>query len=423
MSVLVKDAAESITSMTGDELTVLVDRLRWDRRRDPYRGRREYSQTARQVAEECDRLVAEGRADLAVPVLRKAVDRVTRALMYLDDSSGIVGDDLQELMDLYARACTAAPPNPVSLAGWLVKLECDGPGWPRVVLSDFAPALGERGIAEVERLVAERARAADPESWTAAFAVRDLREQLAEVSGDVDRYVAVLAEHLASAVQYQRIAEAQRAAERRDEAIDWARRGVAANPGSPNMDRLRDLLVDLLVAAGDTPGAVRVRREEFTRHPTATAYRSLTDTEATAGGDDPTGWAMGVLRDRITQQPAYASELVDLLLAAGRDDEAWQEALHHRRWLAGSQWQTLLQRRAATHPAEVIQPYRDLVEQAILNSADKRRYRRAVALLPALRAAYQATGEPAAFPRYLAELRTEHKRRPTFLTTLDAAGP
>ncbi|MEV7268577.1 hypothetical protein AB0N38_33980 [Micromonospora aurantiaca] len=114
--------------MTGDDLMVLADRLRWDRRRDPYRGRREYSQTARQVAEECARLVAEGSADLAVPMLRKAVDRITRALMYLDDSSGIIGDDLQELMDLYAKACAAALPNPVSLTGWLVKLECDGGG-------------------------------------------------------------------------------------------------------------------------------------------------------------------------------------------------------------------------------------------------------------------------------------------------------
>ncbi|WP_319459345.1 DUF6880 family protein [Micromonospora sp. RTP1Z1] len=408
--------------MTGDELTVVVDRLRWDRRRDPYRGRREYSQAARQVAEECDRLVGEGRADLAVPVLRKAVDRITRALMYMDDSSGIVGDDLQELMGLYARACAAARPNPVSLAGWLVKLECDGPGWPRVMLADFVPALGERGIAEVQRLVAERARSTDPESWTGAFAVRDLREQLAEVSGDVDRYVAVLAEHLTNAVQYQRIVEALRAAGRRDEAVDWARRGVAADPGSPYTDRLRDLLVGMLVAAGDTPGAVRVRREDFARHPTAARYRSLIDTMGTAGGDDPTTWAMEVLRGQITVQPAYASELVDVLLAAGRDDEAWQEALHHRRWLGGPQWQTLLHRRAATHPKEVIQPYRDLVEQAILNSADKRRYRRAVALLTALRAVYQAAGEPTTFGRYLAELRIAHKRRPTFLKTLDAAG-
>ena len=130
----------------------------------------------------------------------------------------------------------------------------------------------------------------------------------------------------------------------------------------------------------------------------------------------------GGLRARVAQQPAYASELVDVLMAVGRDDEAWQEALRHRRWFGGSQWQTLLQRRAVTYPAGVIQPYRDLVEQAILNSANKRRYRRAVALLSALQAAYQADGLPAAFPPYLAELRVEHKRRPTFLKTLDAAG-
>jgi hypothetical protein len=202
--------------VTGDELTVLVDRLRWDRRRDAYRGRREYSQAARQLAEECDRLVASGDAGLAVAVLRKAVDRITSALMYMDDSSGIVGDDLHEIMSLYARACAAAPPNPKSLAGWLVKLQCDGPGWPRIVLRDFAPALGELGIAEIAQLVARRAQSDDPQSWTGTFAVRDLREQLAEVSGDIDRCVAVLAEHLDSAVQYERITVVLRVAGRRD---------------------------------------------------------------------------------------------------------------------------------------------------------------------------------------------------------------
>jgi hypothetical protein len=73
------------------------------------------------------------------------------------------------------------------------------------VLRDFAPALGERGVAEVERLVARQAQTVAPQSWTGSFAVRDLREQVAEVSGDVDRYVAVLAEHLTGAVQYERI--------------------------------------------------------------------------------------------------------------------------------------------------------------------------------------------------------------------------
>lgn len=37
--------------MSDNDLAVLVDRLRWERRRAPYRGRREYSQIVRNLAE------------------------------------------------------------------------------------------------------------------------------------------------------------------------------------------------------------------------------------------------------------------------------------------------------------------------------------------------------------------------------------
>jgi uncharacterized Zn finger protein len=407
--------------VSDDDVAVLVDRLRWDRRRDPYRGRREYSQNVRALAEACERLIASGRAGQAVPVLRRAVDRITSALMYMDDSSGIVGDDLHDIMGLYARACAAAPPNPAGLAGWLVKLQCDGPGWPQIVLRDFAPALGERGIAEVERLVARRAQTADSQSWTGSFAVRDLREQLAEVSGDVDRYVALLAEHLTSAVQYERITLALLGAGRRQEAIAWARRGLAERPGWPHTDRLRAALVDMLLDDGDSEAAVVVRRTEFERHPTATAYRCLAETAGAVGAGDPTPWALTVLRDRVAQQPAYAPELIAILLALGHDEQAWLAGQEHRQWIHERQWLSLLERRGVSHPADVIGPYQDMVERYIRDSTDKRRYRRAVALLPALRAAYTATGDPAAFPAYMADLRLRHKRRPAFLKTLDAA--
>lgn len=408
--------------MAGDELTELVDRLRRDRRRHPYHGRREYSRTARELADACGRLVEQGQAAVACPVLRKAVDRMTAALMYMDDSSGIVGDDLREIMNLYARACAAAPPNPRSLAAWLVKLECDGPGWPRIVLRDFAAALGPRGLSEIERLVAERAQTAEPESWTARFAVRDLREQLAEVSGDVDRYVSVLAEHLASAVQYERIVRALRDAGRLDDALDWARRGLAEKAGWPHSDRLRDTLVELLLDAGDLPAAMTVRRTEFDRHPTAAAYRSLVATAARAEAADPTPWALGLLRDRAARQPAYLSELINVLMATNHDEEAWRTGAQHTEHIGTQQWLALLERRQATHPAEVIGPYQQLVERQVLNSADKQRYRRAVTLLCSLRDAHLAVGDPEGFSSYLRDLRVQHKRRPTFLATLDGAG-
>jgi hypothetical protein len=51
----------------------------------------------------------------------------------------------QPRYDRAARACTVAPPKPAALAKWLVDLACDGPGWPRVLLPEFAGALGDRG--------------------------------------------------------------------------------------------------------------------------------------------------------------------------------------------------------------------------------------------------------------------------------------
>src|ERR1019366_3722931 len=122
-----------------------------------------------------------GAAD-AVPLERRAVERVTAAMLHMDDSPGIIGGDLRMLTALYARACRAAPPDPRELAG-------------------FAGALGQSGLAEVARLVAERRTAAGPDSW-AAIGVKFLRQQLAALSGDVDAHVAVLAGNLQGARQY-----------------------------------------------------------------------------------------------------------------------------------------------------------------------------------------------------------------------------
>lgn len=113
----------------------------------------------------------------------------------------------------------------------------------------------------------------DPDRWHQEWAAQYLREQLAELTGDVDDYVAVLAEDLAHVDRYRRIAAALRDAGRRAEAIDWARRGLAAGPGDPHADRLRDLLVDLLIEDGDTDGAVVERRSDFEHRQIAATFQ------------------------------------------------------------------------------------------------------------------------------------------------------
>jgi hypothetical protein len=47
------------------------------------------------------------------------VERVIVAMLHLNDSSGIIGDDLRTLIALYAPACQTAPPDPSgSRPGW-----------------------------------------------------------------------------------------------------------------------------------------------------------------------------------------------------------------------------------------------------------------------------------------------------------------
>ncbi|MEU6974047.1 DUF6880 family protein [Kitasatospora aureofaciens] len=409
-------------TVSPDELAALVDRLRWDKRRHPYHGRGEYQAAAHQVLETATALVDTGLAGTVVRTLRTAVDRVTRALMYLDDSSGIVGDALQGLTDLYARALEQAPPaNRTTLASWLVAAQFDGPGWPRIHLRAFAPALGERGIAEITAQVQARAATAAPDSWSAQFAVRDFREQLAELTGNVDHYTAVLAEDLKSPDQYRKIARALLDADRPAEAIDWAKRGLAHHPGSPYSDKLRDLLVDLLIDEGQVAAALEVRVTEFNRHPVAATFRALAATCDRVGDTTPLAAALKALRARATENPLRLRELVQALDSVGLDEEAWSTAAAHPGDVGAHLLHSLVERREAAHPADVLGPYRFLVH-AQLADTGQYRYDRAVRLLRRLRAAHTAAGDPEGFTRYLAELRTEHKRKTSFIAKLDKAG-
>lgn len=244
----------------------LIDGLRRDRRTHPYHGRREYSQRVREVAAVCEGLIDTEPA--AVPALaRRAVDLVTTALMYLDDSSGIIGDDLHALMAVHVRACVVAPPNSQRLAVWLAKLRLDGPGWPDFELRDYAGALGHKGRAELERIVDEHAKTAEPDMFgRTPFGVRILREQLAEITGDVDHYIAVLAEDLQSVRQYLKIVEALRSAGRASDAEHWAQRGLGTG-NSIDRGRLRDTYVDLLLERGATDEALALRWRRYDQQP------------------------------------------------------------------------------------------------------------------------------------------------------------
>lgn len=402
------------------EVARLIDGLRRDRRQHPHRGRHEYSGRAREAAGAIADMIESGGAAGAVPLARRAVERVTAAMLHMDDSSGIIGDDLRMLTALYARACRAAPPDAKKLAAWLVKARLDGPGWPDLELADFADALGQAGLDEIARLVAER-RAGDPDPWT-AIGIKMLREQLAALSGDVDAHVAVLAENLHGARQFGEIVTVLRAAGRDDDAERWARRGLAEDPASYWTGGLREQLAALLLASGRGEEAVSVHRAEFERRTLHQDYSRLRDTaERARQWTGIRDWALEYLRGRAQVEEFYVGELISVLIHEDLPDEAWDTAVAAPAQISEQQWLELIGRREPGHPADVIGPLRDLIETCIERTSDNYRYPKAIKTLRRLQDDYERAGDKEGFTAYLGELRQRQRRKTSFITRLETA--
>ncbi|RZQ62093.1 hypothetical protein [Amycolatopsis suaedae] len=165
-------------------------------------------------------------ADLA-PLAKRTVDTLGDAL----GRAGAVDSLLRRAIQLYARACTAHPPPPGELAEWILRVEFDSPGWPPIRLADFAAALGEKGLAHIRSYVDKQ-----------PVATR-LREDLAEISGDVDTLVRILAAKPPAREVSLRIVRVLRDAGRHTEAIAYAAKALGRGKPSvapPELPRQRE---------------------------------------------------------------------------------------------------------------------------------------------------------------------------------------
>lgn len=407
------------------EVRRLIDGLRRNPRTHPYHGRREYSDRAREVALALAGMIEAGRAADAVPLARRAVERVTSSLLHIDDSSGVIGDDLRELTSLYARACAIAPPDAAKLAAWLSASRCDGPGWPDFAVADFAPALGEAGLTELTRLVEERRAAGQPGSWSASWGVSSLRKELAALSGDVDAHVAVLAQEARSGRDFGEIVSVLRAAGREREAEEWVRKGLAAEPLSPWTDALREQLAELLLGSGRGDEAVAMYRDVFERRGTHSDYLRLRKAAERAGQwKGLRGWALDFMRERARTDEyrrVRLGELISVLLHEDLADEAWSTAAAQPDQVSESQWLQLITLREEGHPADVLGPLARLIELAVEQAGDKYRYPKAVKALKRLRDDYERAGDAAGFGAYLDGLQERQRRKYSLIAKLDAA--
>jgi len=346
----------------------------------------------------------------------------------------------ERLQELHRDACAAAKPEPVALARTLFDRERHSGDLDvfHDAAATYAEVLGAEGIAEYRRLATAEWDALPPlgpgqeeRSYSSRrFRITQIMETLAELTGDVDAVVEVLARDQSSAYQFVRIAELYRKAGRYEDALAWSEKGLALHGGSDS--RLVDAAAEEYHRAGRSGDAVRIAWDAYNASPALRTYRQLAE-QATRGGrwEDWHDKAITLLRERIARgqrKPARgrashwavggpdSSTLVEVLLHDGEVELAWVEAS-----AAGCRrdlWLELARRREGEHPLDAIPIWQGEIER-VIGAKNNQAYAEAVDLLVRVRRLLIAADREADFAPYAAKLRTTHKPKRNLMKLFD----
>ena len=371
-------------------------------------------------------LIDAGGAAEAIGIAREAFTLLTDAFEVVDDSSGMIGDSAFLLLSVHLRACQEAPPDPVTLADYLVGLALKADHGVAPDLADYAGLLGEAGMARVRHRVAA-AYGDNPHNYYA----RNLMETVVKAEGDVDALIAIYAVQLDDhGRMHLRIARELDGAGRHDEALGWAERGLR-EAGRPD-DQLADYLADRYASDGRTADVLALRWSGFEAERTLARYQALRRA-ATGSGS----WAadrakaLGRLREDAGATPgrgyfnwAWAGPvLVDALIDDGDLDAAWTAVTTGAATTTATldQRLRLADRLAPTRPGAALPVYLTAIGPLRSQTGDQT-YQQLARLLLSVRSCHEKLGTSAEFARYLAAFRTDQKRKRNLMKILDKNG-
>jgi len=410
----------------------------------PYQEASGWAAAIEAVIDGLEDLSDAGHHDAVARLAEHAHRRADDAVGYVDDSDGWLSDFSSRLAELHLRACEAGRPDPVELAGRLLDLELTSEldGFHRCAAS-YAQVLGESGLAAFrERLESHRREIrSDADEWSGeVFAVRSAMVGWAIGTGDPDALIEAHSRDRVLPGDLLEIAQALDRAGRGDEALSWARRGIADWGDRPWQVRdLRDFLARRLRARGEEQAAVVLFWEAFVSGPSLSAYRRLLEEGAGVdwlarcrselrnslargprgagpGGPATPAAAFGPLPPVV---PEAAVALVDILLFEGVIDDAWDAAGDYG--CRAQTWLTLARAREESHPLDAIAVY-ESASLAIIDRKKADQYQSAVDLMVRVRSLADSAGEPGRFESLLERVRTDHKAKRRLKALLDAQG-
>ena len=247
-----------------DSLRALIDQAFTFHEFVPYREVWGYVHGIEETVDTLDELLGEGYACEVVELTEYALTAVEHSLEHLDDSDGLMGDLAIRLQELHLQACRQGAPDPVVLAERLFARELEG-HWDIFdrAAATYADVLEATGLAHYRDLAHARwstvpdiAPGEDSrERYGSRFRITRIMEALAEQSGDLGDQIAVRERDLGSPYSFLQIAKLCRSHDENDLALEWAHRGMAEFPDSPD-HRLRDFLVEEYRRRGCTAEAI-----------------------------------------------------------------------------------------------------------------------------------------------------------------------
>lgn len=372
-----------------------------------------------------------GSADPAalLPVVEKAAASAVRVILRADDSSGIIGGAIRDLLELHAATAARAHPPASKLATWMIKFQFDGTqDFFSIDVVDYAEALGPDGVALYRAKLAEIAdelgpepveqeRFADPELWQQAAHARHTRfllehnaRRLAVVDRDVDAIVATHSRDRKVAAWLQETAAALAEIGKFDLAIDWAKQ--AADFGGGHQSLAAAQYWCGLLAQHRPDAEIAARLEVFRRWPSSSTAQQLRRATGQA-------W------------PHHQDEVIDALSRSPRDAVIF--ALHHLEdpelaWTLAhnleltdmSTWADLADAYEPIDPIGVLPVLRGLV-LADLRNTDAGAYRQAGRRLRRMRGLAAGTDRATEVDAFIKTLREENRRRPRLQQEFDRA--
>ena len=424
----------------------------------PYAEAYDYARTLDQVIDSLQALLDRGNAPEAVELIEYCCSTIQRAGAAVDDSDGHLGVLFDRLQRLHRQACESAGLEPMQLAERLFELMMSSELELFLdAIKEYAPVLGTTGLqryaklarAEWDRIPALRPTDGEDrrprESFLVTgdeaedlhrryadrqrrFRITHVMELLAEQTGDVDELVAVLSHDLSLPYSFLRVAEVYAEAGRGDDALEWAKRGMEAFPDRPD-SRLVTFLAEAYRRRGEHVPAVELIWDLYADHPGLGSYRDLKPYAERAGQwSEVRDRAIDLLRERVSaareerRQRGYGwayldtTELVRIHLWEDDTEAALREA--RARGCSEDVWLQLAERLEEAQPQEALAIYREQVEPTI-NRKTKADYRDATRLLATIRALMARTGSADAFPAYLEQVRSAHKRKRNLMKLLD----